>query len=295
MRVLVAGGAGFVGRPLCRVLHDRGHEVTVASRSPDAPRLPASLSRVEMDVTRPGLSDAVAGHDAVVNLVALPSHREPRGRSHRAVHLEGTRNLVRACEATDVERFVQVSALGVDSDVETSYFRAKRGAERAVRESDLDWVVYRPSVIFGDGCAFLPFLRRITPPVAATLPGGGRLRIQPVWVGDLAPMLAGGVTDDRHPGECYEIGGPERLTLAEIVRQVCGARVVVPVPMALARLGLALCESVPFVPLGRDQYRVFRLDNTVADNDVAAFGVEERDLLTLSAYLDGARPDRSGA
>jgi NADH dehydrogenase len=285
MDILVAGGAGFVGRPLCRVLDERGHAVTAASRSPDADGLPAGVETVAMDVTEPDLTDAVAGHDAVVNLVALPSHVQPRGQTHEAVHRDGTAHLLQASAETGVERFVQLSGLGVDSGVETAYFRAKREAERLVRESSLDRVIYRPSVVFGDGCAFLPFLRRIATPWVAALPGGGRMRIQPIWVGDLAPMIADGVTGDEHVGETCELGGPKRLTLAETVRQVAGSRVVLPIPMGVAAVGAALAEAVPGVPFGRDQYRVMGLDNTVADNDVTAFGVTESQLRTLGAYL----------
>ena len=209
MDVLVAGGSGFVGRSLCRILHERGHDVTAASRSPNVPGLPASVGTIVVDVTRPDLTEHVRGHDAVVNLVALPSHVQPRGRTHESVHLDGTRNLLTACERTDVDRFVQMSGLGVDAGVSTAYFDAKRRADELVRQSDLEWVIYRPSVVFGDGCAFVPFLESIIPPVVAPLPGGGRMRIQPIWVGDLAPLLADGVEDAERVGETYELGGPE--------------------------------------------------------------------------------------
>ncbi|PSQ19217.1 complex I NDUFA9 subunit family protein [Halobacteriales archaeon QS_8_69_26] len=290
MNVVVAGGTGFVGRPLCRELHERGHDVTAASRSPDGVDLPEGVETVRVDVTEPDLSGLVGGADAVVNLVALPSHVRPRGRSHRAVHLAGTEHLVRASEAAGVDRFVQMSALGVDSGVRTAYFAAKRGAERAVRDSDLDWVIYRPSVVFGDGCAFLPFVERLASARVVPLPGGGDLRIQPMWVGDLAGPLADGVEDGERAGDTYEVGGPERLTMAEVVRLVRPDAVVVPVPMPLARLGAAVAGYVPGSPVGSDQYRVFALDNTVADNDVAAFGIGEADLLTLDEYLSGATP-----
>ena len=290
MNVLVAGGTGFVGRALCRVLTDRGHDVTAAARSPDATGLPSDVETSALDVTDPDLTDAVAGHDAVVNLVALPSHRTPRGGTHESVHLGGTRRLVAASEETGVDRFVQMSGLGVDSDVDTAYFRAKRRAERVVRDSALEWVTYRPSVVFGDGCAFLPFLERITPPMFALLPGGGELRLQPIWVEDLAPMLAAGIEDADRAGETYELGGPERLTLAEIVELVCGDRVVVPVPMPVAAAGATVAALLPGVPFGRDQYRVFRRDNTTADNDVTRFGVAESDLRTLASYLTERHP-----
>ncbi len=290
MDVLVAGGTGFVGRPVCRVLADRGHRVTAASRSPDAVSLPDAVVRARADVTDSDLRGLVAGHDAVVNLVALPSHVQPRA-SHEAVHLGGTRHLLRASEAAGVDRFVQLSGLGVDDGVETAYFRAKRRAERAVRESGLDWTIYRPSVVFGDGCAFLPFLERLARFGVVSLPGGGRTRLQPMWVGDLAPMVASGVTDARHVGRTYRLGGPERLTLAAVLAMVADDPLVLPVPMPVARLGAAVLDRVPGVPVGLDQYRATTLDNTVADNDVTAFDTTEASLWRLGDYLrDGATP-----
>jgi uncharacterized protein YbjT (DUF2867 family) len=283
MDVLVAGGTGFVGRSVCRVLHDRGHHVTAAARTPDDAALPPGVVRAAADVTHPDLRGLVAGHDAVVNLVALPSHVQPRA-SHEAVHLGGTRHLLRASEAAGVDRFVQLSGLGVDDGVDTAYFRAKRRAERAVRESTLDWVVYRPSVVFGDGCAFLPFLERLARFGVVALPGGGRTRLQPLWVGDLAPMVADGVTDAAHVGATYELGGPERRSLAAVLAAVADP-VVLPVPMAAARVGAALLDRVPGVPVGLDQYRATALDNTVTDNDVTAFGATEASLRTLGDYL----------
>ncbi|ELY79150.1 complex I NDUFA9 subunit family protein [Natrinema gari] len=285
MELLVAGGTGFVGQALCRVLIDRGHGVTAASRTPDTDGLPAAVETVAADVTDPDLEAIVDGHDAVVNLVALPSHVQPRGRSHEAVHVDGTRHLVAASERAGVERFVQLSGLGVESGVETAYFRAKRRAERVVRDADLEWVIYRPSVVFGDGCAFVPFVERMAPPLFTPLPGSGRMRLQPIWVEDLAPMLADGLEDDRHVGHCYEIGGPERLTLAETVTLIRGGGVVVPIPMALAALLAAVIDPLPWIPFGRDQYRVLELDNTTANNDVTAFGADPASLRTLSASL----------
>ncbi|PGF15860.1 complex I NDUFA9 subunit family protein [Natrinema sp. CBA1119] len=285
MDVLVAGGSGFIGQALCRVLVDRGHEVTAASRTPDADGLPAAVETAVADVTDSNLEEVVDGHDAVVNLVALPSHVQPRGQSHEAVHFEGTRHLVAAAERTGVERFVQLSGLGVESGVDTAYFRAKRRAERVVRDADLEWVIYRPSVVFGDGCAFIPFVERLSPPLVTLLPGGERTWLQPIWVDDLAPMLADGLEDDRHVGQCYEIGGPERLTLAETVSRIRGGGAVVSIPMGLAAIAAILVDPIPWVPFGRDQYRVLGLDNTTADNDATEFGVSSKSLRTLSAYL----------
>ena len=295
MRVLVTGGTGFVGTHLCRALVDRGHDVTALSRSGDAPALPETVAVVEGDVTDPDtLADPMADQDVVVNLVALSPLFKPAGgdRMHERVHLQGTRNVVAAAEDAGVETIVQMSALGADPDGPTAYIRAKGRAETAVRESALDWTIVRPSVIFGEGGEFVRFTRALTTPYLSALPGGGRTRFQPIWIGDLAPMLAEAVEDDVHRGEAYDIGGPEALTLAAIARLVYESEgkslSVLSVPMSLTGIGMRLADPLPFVPFGVDQYRSLHFDNTTDDNEVSAFGVAEADLTTFAEYLSDA-------
>ena len=337
MNVLIVGGSGFVGTALTRALRDRGHEVAVLSRSPDEADLSAEVETISGDVTEyDAIEGAFADRDVVVNLVALsPLFQPPPGTSHESVHLGGTENVVAAAEAHGVPRIVQMSALGADPDGATDYIRAKGEAEAVVRASSLDWTIVRPSVVFGDGGEFVSFTKKLTTPYVTGLPGGGKTRFQPIWVGDLAPMLAdcvegcterppgesdseaegesdskaegestaeatsGGVQassgdsrttpGDEHVGETYELGGPEVLTLAEVAKRSYRAEgkslVVLPVPMALARVGLTVLGAVPGFPMGADQYRSLEFDNTTADNDVVAFGRDPDELRTLADYL----------
>ncbi|MFB6129468.1 MAG: complex I NDUFA9 subunit family protein [Salinigranum sp.] len=301
MDVLLVGGSGFVGTNLALELIDRDHAVTALSRSPDDANLPADVDTVAGDVTDvESVAPALAGRDAVVNLVALSPLFEPSGgnETHDRVHRRGTEHVVRAAEERGVGRLVQLSALGADPDGPTAYVRAKGRAEAAVRESDLEWTVFRPSVVFGDGGEFVAFTRRLTTPYVTGLPGGGKTRFQPIWVGDLAPMLADGVegthtgqadAENPHAGRTYEVGGPEVLTLARVAKLVYRAEgkplAVVPVPMPLAGLGLRIAGAIPGFPMGPDQYRSLAFDNTVAENDVTAFGRDHVDLRTLADYL----------
>jgi NADH dehydrogenase len=292
MRVLVTGGTGFIGTHLCRELDERGHDVTALARDPGGADLPSGVETAVGDVTaadsiRPAFED----QDAVVNLVALSPLFKPKGGdgAHFEVHLEGTKNVVAAAEEAGVDRMLQMSALGADPEGATAYIRAKGQAEDVVRESDLDWTIIRPSVVFGDGGEFVGFTKKLAPPFLTPLPGGGKTRFQPIHVGDLAPMLADAVVEDEHIGEAYELGGPERLTLAEIAKRIHRSEgrsaTVVPVPMGLAKVGLSVLDAVPGAPMGRDQYRSLRFDNVTDDNDVGAFGVDEADLTTLDDYL----------
>jgi NADH dehydrogenase len=295
MDILVAGGTGFIGSYLCRALAEGGHDVTALARSRG--ETPKGVDLVTGNVTDyDSIAGAVAGRDAVVNLVALSPLFEPKGGNvmHDRIHRGGTENLVNAAEAGDVDGFVQLSALGADPTGETAYIRAKGQAEEIVRESDLDWTIFRPSVVFGEGGEFVSFTKRLKGMFAPgvplyPLPGGGKTRFQPIHVKDLVPMLVAAVEDDEHVGQTYEIGGPETLTLRQVTDLVYEAErkgvTIVPLPMPLAKIGLSVLGAVPGFPMGADQYRSLQFDNTTADNDVAAFGVDPEELTTLAEHL----------
>lgn len=290
MKVLVTGGTGFIGTHLCRELHERGHDVTALSRTPGDADLPDGVETAIGDVTAPdSIDEAFVGQDAVVNLVSLsPLFKPPGGLSHREVHLEGTRNVVDAAEHHGLRKIVQMSALGADPNGPTAYIRAKGKAEQVVRTSTLAWTVVRPSVVFGDGGEFVSFTKLLTTPYVTALPGGGMTRFQPIWVGDLVPILADCLLP-THDSETLELGGPEVLTLADVTKLVYRAEgksvTVLPMPMLVAGFGLSLADPIPFVPLGTDQFKSLSFDNTVVENDVSTFGIESEDLLTFEAHL----------
>jgi uncharacterized protein YbjT (DUF2867 family) len=291
MNVLVTGGTGFIGQYLCAELAERGHDVTALARTPDEHHRDG-IEIALGDVTAyDSIVEAFEGQDAVVNLVALPPLFTPSGGNemHERVHLGGTENSLRAAGEHDVDQFVQMSGLGADPNGATHYIRAKGRAEQAVRESSLDSTIFRPSVVFGDGAGFLRFVRKLTPPVVAPLPGGGKTRFQPIFVEDIASMLADATEEDKHRDQTYEIGGPEVVTLAEVTKLVRKARgqsvSVLPVPMALAGVGMTVAGAIPGFPFGRDQYRSLKFDNTTASNDIGAFGYTSDDLVSLPEYL----------
>ena len=292
MNVLVIGGTGFIGSHLVRELTDRGHTVTALSRHATSADLPDGVQAYDGDVTDyQSIEGAFEGQDAVVFLPALTPLFQPRGGNamHDKVHYGGTENALAAAEEHGVKRFVQMSNINASPDGRTAYMRAKGRAEERVKASDRDWVVFRPSIVFGDGGEFIPFTRKLTTPYLAGLPGGGKTPFQPIWIGDFAPMLADAVEDDKHVGHVYEIGGPEVYTLAAVAKLAHRAKgrpvSIVPIPIPLAKLGATVAGPIPFIPFGPDQVRALKYDNRVTDNGITAFGVEPGDLLTLPEYL----------
>lgn len=293
MDILVAGGTGFVGSALCEELKKRDHQVTALARNPPADA-PVAVEKADITNYDP-LPKIVEGFDAVVNLVSLSPLYHPKGgaKAHESVTVTGTRNLVRAMESTDVDRFIQISALGASPDGPTAYIRAKGRADGIIRTADLDWTIVQPSVIFGEGDEFVQFIKQVTTPVITGLPGADTAKFQPIWVQDFVSIIGTILEADEHIGETYEIGGPDIFTLREVTQLIYAAQnssvKIIPIPIVLAKIGFAIAAPIPFIPFGPDQARSLQFDNTTTENALEEFGRDPTQLMSLGAYLSGDR------
>ena len=291
MKIAITGGTGFVGSHLSNELVDRGHEVTAVSRNPQKTDFPID-DEVELrkgDVTDRDTLD-FENHDVVVHLVALsPLFKPPV--PYEKVHVEGTKNVIEACENQDVDELVHLSALGTSLDDDTEYGRTKAKAEKMVKESSLNWTVFRPSVIFGEGGEFIGFSKKLSTPIVTGLPGGGKTKFQPIWVGDVVDGVADSIEDrEKYGGRTFDIAGPEILSLRKITEmayQADGSKTrVLPVPMAFAKIGLSIAEHIDAAPMGKDQYRSLKNDNIITGkNDIQEFNKNTDKLKTIENYL----------
>lgn len=291
MDVLIPGGTGFVGSQLCREVLERGHSVTALTRSPGGDDLPDGVSTVTGDVTdADSLEGPIENHDVIINLVDLSPLYQPQGITYEDVVLAGTSTLLEVAERHGIELYVQMSNHGADPTTDIAQLRANGRAESLVRESTLDTVIFRPSLIFGTGAEIFSFLRTFTTPYLTGLPSGGSTPFQPIWRGDITAMIAEVIDDPDLWNSTFEIGGPEVLTLSDMTKILYrsdGKSVrILPIPMALVTLMLSIADPIPKIPFGRDQARSLRVDNTVENNDITAFGRTEDDLLRMEAFLD---------
>jgi NADH dehydrogenase len=273
MTVLVTGGTGFIGPHVVHALRAKDAPVRALVRNPArATRLAAwGVELAPGDVTDPAsLRVACEGVDAVVHLVAII-----RGKpaDFERVMSEGTRNVVAAAREAGVRRFVLASALGLDerSKDAVPYFAAKWEMERAVRESGLEHVIFRPSFVFGrDGGVLPTFVRlaRYTP--VTPIIGAGRQRLQPIWVEDLAEYYARALDEPAAANRTFELGGPDAVSWNEFwerLKRVLGVRrPSIHVPVGAMRLQAGLTERLPGAPVTRDQLTMLELgDNVVTD------------------------------
>lgn len=304
--VLVVGGAGFIGSHLVSRLAGAASasgapldpasnpdspiapdRIVVGSRSVEHAQHLLLLPRVE--VAELGLADSASLDDAigplgvdgiVVNLVGIlhGDRADPYGPQFAAAHVDLPRQIVEACNRTGVRRLIHMSALGADTHGPSMYLRSKGEGERIVRESGLDWTIFRPSVVFGPDDHFLNLFAQLQQMAPVVPLACAHARFQPVFVMDVVQAFVNAMVNGTTVGQAYELGGPQVYTLEELVKFAGRAsghpRPIIALPDALARMQAAVLEHMPGgTVLSRDNLDSMRLDNVLGQPMADELGV----------------------
>ena len=265
----ILGGTGFVGRAVADHLYARGMRLRIVTRS--RPRampltvIPTAEAWVADSHDTAALARAFEGMDVVVNLVGIL--HETRHQTFRACHAELPRKVAEACRSAGVRHLLHMSALGAGPGAPSRYQRTKAEGEAAVRAAagELQWTIFRPSVIFGEGDAFLNLFAKLVRWFPVVPLAGAHARFQPVWVEDVARAFAASAGNPDAFGKTFELCGPKAYTLRELVERVGAttghAARVMPLPGALARLQAAVLERLPGKLMTRDNLASMSVDN----------------------------------
>ena len=278
--VTVFGGSGFLGRNVVRALAKRDYRIRVAVRRPELAGHLQPLGRVgqihavQANLRYPASVEA-AMRDSHVAINLVGTLVESGAQTFDAVQAEGADTIAKAAAAAGA-RMVHVSAIGADLNALSGYGRAKAAGEQAVLAAVPSATIMRPSVLFGPEDQFtnrFASLARISP--FLPLIGGGVTRLQPAYVGDVANAVADAVDGKTKAGATYELGGPEVLTMREIMEIILEItdrkRALLSLPFGLARLQAMVLQFAPGpLKLTPDQVAMLQTDNVVSDSAKAA-------------------------
>ena len=285
--ITVLGGGGFLGRYVVQRLLARGARVRIAQREPRAATFLKPLGGlgqtqfVAVDVRDPAsVARAVQGSDAVINLVGAFDNMQ-------AVQADGAGHVAAATKAAGVATLVHVSAIGADSEGASAYGRSKGDGEAAVRGAFADAAILRPSIIFGREDQFInrfAAMIRMAPVVPVIAPNA---KFQPVYVGDVADAVVAALGRDA-AGKIFEIGGPQVLTMGELLRWIAEATgrgpLFIDVPDFVASTIASGFGWAPGVPITKDQWLMLQRDNVVAEGSagLAALGITPTSLASVA-------------
>jgi NADH dehydrogenase len=285
--IVVTGASGFVGSHVVSHLAQAGYAVRAMVRDSSRYSPPLQVGVAEADLVRAEtLTGALDGARTVIHCAAITANlKEPYSGAYQEVNGRGTENLAAAARAAGVRRLVVISGLGTRPAPAGTYMATRWALEEAVRNSGIPHVILQPSVLFGDGAEFVTALARLIrhSPVVPAL-GGGRTRFQPIWIDDVVACVERSVTDDALLNRAHAIGGSEYLTFREILQTIARVmgkrRLILPLPMSLARLQARLLSAVTSrPPLTRATLELFGFDNATALDAVErTFGFRPRGL-----------------
>src|SRR3982074_3213600 len=272
--VTVFGGSGFLGRSVVRALAKRDYRIRVAVRRPELAGHLQPLGKVgpihavQAHLRYPAsIEGAMRDTPDAINLVGILA--ESGAQTFDAVQGLGAGAVAKAAAAVGA-RMVHVSAIGADENSPSGYGRSKAAGEKAVLSAIPEATIMRPSVVFGPEDRFtnrFASLARISP--VLPLIGGGLTKLQPVYVGDVAPAVADAVDGKTKAGATYELGGPEVLTMREIMEIILATierrRMLISLPFGLAKFQALFLQFAPGpLKLTPDQVVLLRTDNVVS-------------------------------
>jgi len=287
VKVAIIGGTGFVGSYIVDALLDAGHEPHVLVRSGSEGKLHrADECRVTSgDLESQEAIDAtVSGCDAVIYNVGILREFPRQGITFEALQYRGAEAVAQAAKRAGIRRFLLMSANGIDS-AQTRYQTTKLKAEAAIRNSGLDYTIFRPSVIFGDPRGTMEFATQlyeemVRVPMPAVgfhtglSPAHGDVLMSPVHVRDVADAFVNALTDESTIGKSFVLGGPEVVSWPEMLQRISAAvgkkKLILPMPIGFMKLGATLFDWLPFFPVTRDQLTMLADGNTAEPDDLAA-------------------------
>lgn len=277
--VTLIGGGGFVGRYVAQALLKAGARVRIVQRDPRSAwflKPLGGLGQIQFvagDIRKlDSLARALAGSDAVVNLAGA------FGREADAINAIGAENAAKAAEAADATAFVQISAIGADIEAQSDYGRSKGRGEALVRAAFPAATILRPSFIFGREDKFVNRFAGLIAraPVVPILRGA--MRMQPVYVADVAAAIVKAVIDpEAFGGETLELGGPEVITFAQFHQRLSDGIGRHPLLIDLpdfAGAGIATLGFLPGMPITWDQWLMLQTDNVAAEDGLARLGIK---------------------
>ena len=284
--ILLIGGTGFLGTAMVRELARRPATADCCFTLPTRRRERAkhllvlpTAQVVEANVHDPAtLARLMAGQDTVISLVGIlkGGEGEPYGKGFARAHVELPRKIAAAAKAAGVRRVLHVSALKAAADGPSGYLRSKAAGEAVLREAGLDLTLFRPSVIFGPGDAFLTLFAKLAR-IAPVFPlAGAAARFQPVWVEDVAAAVADSLARSESIGAAYDLCGPTQYSLRELVSYAAAVaghpRAVIGLPEAIAWLQAWAMEFIPNGPMTRDNIRSMRVASVCDSGCTLPFG-----------------------
>jgi NADH dehydrogenase len=266
--IFLTGATGFVGSNLLRDLLKDGYKVTCLIRDRNRGRkieeIGASVCIGDI-LNIDSLIKGMEGADTVIHLVGIIYERKES--TFYKIHYEGTKNIIDAMKSLSINRYIHMSALGTRKNAKSNYHRTKFLAEEYVRNSGVNYTIFRPSIIYGEGDQFINMLVKMVKflPIIPII-GSGKNLLQPININNISQYFIGAIGNKKTNSKTYEIGGPDRISFEELIRLISDIlnkkRLHIHIPSSLMKINAIMMEKIlPKSLITKDQLMMIEEDN----------------------------------
>jgi len=292
--LFITGASGFIGRRLINHIKNKDYDtIYCLSRSGEiSPSEPDSSNNIKvikadlLDVQ--SYAEFLASSDIVIHLAAVTGKANPQ--EYFDINTDGTKYLVQQCEKLGVKNFMYVSTIAVKfPDISRYYYaQSKKLAEDIVKNSRLNVTIIRPTIVIGkDGSIWLNLAKLSKGPLPVIF-GGGKVKIQPIHIDDLADIILFIINENLFHNETFDLGGPEIITFEEFIQLIhikCHGKKhsVIRIPLGLIIKILSVAEKYLYnqLPINTGQLSPFLYDSVAKENRL-----DEQHSIRLSSPIE---------
>jgi len=272
----ILGGGGFIGRYLVRNLTKKNFRCIVPTRNPFAKGYlktqapPGAIEIIDFNSKNFNeIKNAINNSDVVINLTGILY--ETRKQKFNTIHEDLPETIANLCAQSDVKKFVHVSAIGASKESKSKYQQSKFLGEEKSLNSFKNTIVIRPSVVCGSEDNFTNLFAKLSfSPIIPVL--NMNYKFQPIFVNDVARAILKAIEIKNNEGKIYEIGGEKVISFQDMVKSILRIigkkRLVVEMPMALAKIQSVLLGLLPIPPiLTKDQCLILSEKDNIVSGD----------------------------
>ena len=284
MKVAIFGSTGFVGSYIVDKLISETFIPKVLIRKGSDSKVPSGCEIIFGNIQdKSAIRQTMIGTDAVIYNIGIIRQFHQKRITFNELHVHGVKNCIEVAHKTGVKRFILMSANGVKLNG-TEYQRTKWQADELLMQSDLNWTIFRPSLIFGDprGHGRPEFCTQIKKnmlslPLPAPLfykgiwpRSAGGFSMTPIHVENVAEFFVKALIMESSEGKIYNLGGPETLTWRTIIHRIALVsrknKWKIPAPVHAVKITASIFEKYEWFPVARDQLTMLMEGNTVSEN-----------------------------
>ena len=269
--ILIFGSSGQIGKSLIRKFTKNNYKVIAVTRSIHRKgyqiKTQSNYGYLELEeissFSKEKISNLMRKSSICINLIGILY--EKKENYFNLIHSELPSLLSKVAFESSLKQFIHLSALGIESASDSNYALSKLSGEKKVRQNFPDAVILKPSIVYSVDDNFTTnFMRLLSILPVMPLYYGGKTKFTPIHVSDLANIIFE-IVQKKIIGETIECIGPEVISFKELILKILKSinkkRLLIPLPLPLAKLNAKLLQLMPKPLLTIDQLKLLYYDN----------------------------------